>query len=409
MRHWWTVRAAVVTVVGGAAVWWSCSDGDLETPTSPTEPATEMSATANTDRQAPQNELVRTPAGWYHRTCVYEVPNAARVSRSGLVTRTDDSSYQLPECLYPGRRTDTGLRASLPVNNGWIEDARYTLTDRAYGSLTARWNAPANPGGSYSGTKVYYTFPGFWTDDYIMQPVLQYGYNGLFGGSYWTAASWHCGANCTHSTPISVSAGDAMLGTVTASDCHGGDCSWTIIARDLTKQTQSTYVIEDTWNYRRATGGAVEVYGLTTCSQYPHTGAFYTSIALHDEYDDPVSPDWWDRVTQELSPECDFDVTSTSSTVNLYHNPPPPPPPMSVTINGPSTWPAYQVVTVQALVSWGTPPFTYEWKVNGSPYCGNQNWCSKAMGARGTSVYFWVKVTDSDEDEATDYHIVIAQ
>jgi hypothetical protein len=31
------------------------------------------------------------------------------------------------------------------------------------------------------------------------------------------------------------------------------------------------------------------------------------------------------------------------------------------------------------------------------------------MGARGTSVYFWVKVTDHDGDEATDYHIVTAQ
>jgi hypothetical protein len=414
MRYFLRLPVAIVAGVGVAAAGWACSERGLETPTSPTElsvVSAESVATTNAITLAPQGELVFTPAGWYHRSCVYEVPNGARVSRTGQVTRSDDSSYQLPECPYPGRRTEAGVRASLPVNNGWIEDARYSLPDRAYGGATARWNAPANPLGSYSGVRVYYTFPGLWSNEYIVQPVLQYGYNGYFGGSYWTAASWHCddGSNCTHSTPISVSAGDAMLGSVTASDCQGGECWWTVIARDLTRQTQSTYVIEDTWNYPNAAGGVVEVWGLTTCSQYPRTGVFYSAIALHDEYGVGVTPSWWNRVTPGLDPECDFNVTSTLSAVNLYHNPPPPPPPMTVTISGPSTWPPYQVVTVQALVSYGTPPFTYSWQVNGSPACGNQSWCSRTMGARGTSVYFYVTVTDVDGDHASDYHIVIAQ
>jgi hypothetical protein len=82
-------------------------------------------------------------------------------------------------------------------------------------------------------------------------------------------------------------------------------------------------------------------------------------------------------------------------------------PPLSVTIQGPTTWPAYSTVTVQAFSS-GRPPFTYAWKVNGSPYCGNQNWCSKTMGARGTSVYFYVTVTDADGYQGSDYHVVTA-
>jgi hypothetical protein len=92
-----------------------------------------------------------------------------------------------------------------------------------------------------------------------------------------------------------------------------------------------------------------------------------------------------------------------------YYSPPPPPPPMTVTINGPSTWPPYQQVTVQASVSNGTPPFTYAWQVNGVPYCGNESWCSKAMGGPGTQTYFYVTVTDGDGDHASDYHVVFAQ
>jgi hypothetical protein len=88
---------------------------------------------------------------------------------------------------------------------------------------------------------------------------------------------------------------------------------------------------------------------------------------------------------------------------------PPPPPEMSVTINGPSSWPAYSVVTVTADVSNFTSPLTYEWKVNNSPYCGNVSWCDKAMGAPGTSNYFYLTVTDGDGDQASNYHIVYAQ
>jgi hypothetical protein len=85
-----------------------------------------------------------------------------------------------------------------------------------------------------------------------------------------------------------------------------------------------------------------------------------------------------------------------------------PTPPMSVQIRGPIGWPAYEEVEVLAVVSNGTPPFTYEWEVDGSPACGNQNTCSATMGGPGTSVSFWVKVTDGDHHEDTDTHVVMA-
>jgi hypothetical protein len=88
---------------------------------------------------------------------------------------------------------------------------------------------------------------------------------------------------------------------------------------------------------------------------------------------------------------------------------PAPPPPMTVEIRGDDHWPAYQVITVQAIVFHGTPPFTYEWEVNGSPACGNQNYCSATMGAPHSPTFFFVRVTDANQDQAIDYHQVTAQ
>ena len=46
---------------------------------------------------------------------------------------------------------------------------------------------------------------------------------------------------------------------------------------------------------------------------------------LYDKDGQGVTPSWSNNITPNLSPECGFDVTSTTYTVSLYHNPPPPP------------------------------------------------------------------------------------
>ena len=313
-----------------------------------------------------------TPAGWYHRSCVHEVPNGARVGRDRVVTRNDGTSYHVPECMYPGRRSKTGQRiaedrTTPPINNGWMEWAQYSLSgDSRFRGLSARWDTPSAPAGSYSTGQVYYTFPGLVSTTghpYIIQPVLQYGNNGAFGGSYWVAASWHCddGSDCSYSTPISVSAQDDMLGTVTASDCQSGECSWTIITRDLTRETQSTFVVTDVDQYPVAIGGAVEVYGLSACSQYPSTGVFYSALSLSDHNGQGVTPSWSTTVAANPSPECSFSVSATTYTVDLYHNPPPPPTDWA-TIVGPDEMKPED--TCYWYVSTNVGDASIEWTVN---------------------------------------------
>ncbi len=69
-----------------------------------------------------------------------------------------------------------------PVNNGWMEYAYYALASgHTFHQLNAGWRVPPAPAGSYSGTQTYYSFPGLENGSYIIQPVVQYGYNGAFG------------------------------------------------------------------------------------------------------------------------------------------------------------------------------------------------------------------------------------
>ncbi len=216
------------------------------------------------------SDYVTTPAGLYHRSCVHEIEDGARAGRNGRVTRKNGTTYQLPNCLHPVRHIRHGTERSSPANNGWIEDAYFPLAaGNQYRQQTANWVVPANPVGSYSwttgGPPVFFTFPGLQSSAFIIQPVIQYGYNGDFGSaSAWVMASWHCdtGPGCTHSAPIGITAGDAMAGSVVASDCANGDCTWTITTRDVTTGQRTILAVADTENYSFAAGGAVEVYRL---------------------------------------------------------------------------------------------------------------------------------------------------
>jgi hypothetical protein len=112
-----------------------------------------------------QSDSVATPAGWYHKSCVHEIPNGARVSASGLVKRRDGTTFQVPACSHPRplNRANFGRSnsATFPTNNGWMEYAYYQLTSgNSFHQLNAGWRVPPAPTGSYGGTDLYYSFPG---------------------------------------------------------------------------------------------------------------------------------------------------------------------------------------------------------------------------------------------------------
>jgi len=97
------------------------------------------------------------------------------------------------------------------------------------------------------------------------------------------------------------------------------------MSQDVTSGQQTTRNWTDTQDYAWATGGAVEVYNLTSCDQYPINGVFYTDIALYDQNMTHLSPVWGSyiepNIPPSISPSCNFNVTLTTTSENLYHNP----------------------------------------------------------------------------------------
>lgn len=133
-------------------------------PIAPDEPARAPSverAVPGYEAVAPRPELIATPNGWYHRSCVHEIPNGAIERRGGSISTRDGASVRLPDCRYPGKRDAEGrpltgsiARASnhqSPENNGWIEHAEYELSGHTYSELSAEWgrstaNSATRPG-----------------------------------------------------------------------------------------------------------------------------------------------------------------------------------------------------------------------------------------------------------------------
>lgn len=378
-----TLCCLLVTVVAAAC-------GDQSTPMVPTAAQSPPPPKAAV-QSGPADDLVATPNGWYHRGCVHEVPNGAHLDIHGLVKRLDGTTYQIALCSQPGRVANGGNAASGPTLSGWIERADY-VPGTYWGTITASWHVPAAPTSAYASNQVYYTFPGIQSSAYIVQPVLTYGYAPDYGGNYWSAASWRCntGSNCHHGPAISAAVGDSVLGSASATGCANGICTWTITIADVTSGARGSYSADDTSAYTDAVGGAVEVYNLTSCGQFPANGILYTGITLYDQSQNQATPSWSTSVASGGSPSCGLHITSSSTAVSLYDDVGP-----AVIVTGPTKATEYSYVTATAQASGGFTPYGYSWTVDGTAACGNQATCSAYIGAAGTFTLFAVTVTDA--------------
>jgi hypothetical protein len=102
----------------------------------------------------------------------------------------------------------------------------------------------------------------------------------------------------------------------------------------MTDRTTSTIMSEtyvDTIPFRWQ-AAAVEVYGLTSCNQYPGDPVRYVySYAINYYYASTYNPiplvghaqaiPWSPYLDSSASPTCNFNQTATADTVNLYHHP----------------------------------------------------------------------------------------
>jgi hypothetical protein len=287
------------------------------------------------------DDYIRTPAGMFHRSCVHSVPAGATVNDRGRVTLKNGQSLETPPCLYPARpdRPWAGRPTELsttreptlpppsadPTINGWVAYSSWFIGESNWLSRqSARFVVPDVPpalGQRPAHLALLYYFPGIMNGSRILQPVLQFGNSPAGGGANWAIASWSCndGSACYHGPLVTVGPGDVIDGSIQANDCGaGGNCTWQIHTGSRWGSSELGWA--DGTPYTQATGGALEVYGLTSCDEIPVGPTVMTDVAVFDQQGSQQAPAWTNALLN-VNPSCAFDVRAGGSTTALYHLP----------------------------------------------------------------------------------------
>lgn len=280
---------------------------------------------------------IQIPGKLIRPDCVHELPKGASVEVvgdkiTGDVTLAGRVIAHYDACPEPA--ISTRQRAAAPASitpgtgNGWVE-AVETDTSLASGDnidwLSGIWTVPAAP--SATGGLVY-LFNGIepTSQNWILQPVLQYGYNGYFGGNYWVIASWMVGPNnyAFYSPAERVNSGDKIYGTTYITSQSNGKVNWEVFAEDdstcvYTWITAWTSGLQWTWGY----SAVLEAYNISSCSQLPNSDpniftndsayhGYPSYSALSSSFGGWVSTAW-------AGPKCGFTAFPYGTSSYLYY------------------------------------------------------------------------------------------
>jgi hypothetical protein len=266
-------------------------------------------------------DYVITPFGYFHPSCVAHVGNGDVVRQDENAIQHADGMYEsIPACAYAhykpnGEKVTGDERAGgkqPTINHGWILDVS-TTTSTSFGELDVHWTVPPAP--SKNDGQTVFLFPGMEDENdvvTIIQPVL--GWNSDFA-SAWGIASWNCCQSGTvfEATPVRVNPGDGIHGNMRYT-CAAGTLScgsWDIVTTDLesgkSSQLLNSSSQEQTFNW--AFAGALEVYNISQCGDYPSSGSIsFYGVGLYDyKFVKIASPQWSvANLSSGLSPQCSY-------------------------------------------------------------------------------------------------------
>jgi hypothetical protein len=277
------------------------------------------------------NGYVVTPFGYFHPSCVRGVASGDTVLADGRLQHADGTvETEAATCGYPHytARGENAASSSNPpaIRHSWIESGNSVNTTSSFGGLTATWIVPPAP--TKDEGQTVYLFPGM--EDYadvesIIQPVL--GWNSDYSNA-WGIASWNCCIQGVtwESSPVPVSSGDTIFGEVKIT-CKKGtkSCSsWNITTKD--KTTQQITILAGTpsegQTFTWAQAGALEVYGIVHCNDYPPNKSItFSNLALYDnDFNKYTNPGWvfFDYYTG-LTPQCSYGGEMGTTTVTLQY------------------------------------------------------------------------------------------
>jgi len=281
--------------------------------------AAQVPAGPNRPAAVPAGYLI-TPFGYFHSSCVKHLAKGDEVRQNEKTIRHTNGTFDnIQECAFPHFKADgakvigdeRGVKDP-SIGHAWVEYAS-TTTATSYSYLYANWNVPAAPSTNHGQT--VYLFPGM--EDYadvvtIIQPVL--GWNSDYA-SAWGIASWNCCVSGTvfEAPPAHVNSGDVILGYM-FDTCASGTLScptWDIVTWDRTNgnfsELLNTSSFGQTFNW--AFAGALEVYSIVQCSDYPSNGStsFYNIGLYNYNWAKIPFPAWSvTNLSAGLTPQCGY-------------------------------------------------------------------------------------------------------
>jgi hypothetical protein len=280
---------------------------------------------------------VQIPGELIRPDCVHEIPNGATVevengqitgdvSLNGVLIAHYDACPEDAVITRPRGRTE-GLKNAPGTGNGWVEASQWDVSLSSSDNIdymAGNWTVPSDP--SANGALIY-LFNGIEpaSENWILQPVLQYGSNGAFGGNYWVIASWLVGPNnyAFHSPAETVHPGNTLSGYTKLTGTTGSDLDWKVQAKDTTTGaytwiTARTNGLHWTWAF----AAVLESYNVTSCSEFPANGkAEFTNSVVDHGYPSykAVAPQGWFAAYYNYGgPSCGFDVVVDGSTSTLF-------------------------------------------------------------------------------------------
>jgi len=294
------------------------------------QPADSSGESTESEEQVAQSVAapgkLRTPAGEFDLACAHEIPNGASIDADGnvmhegrLVSRVMPclarQAMQLPALTKPGLQP--------PTTNGWVEASWANATTISgltyFNSLDATFTVPSAP--STAAGQLIYLFPSLEANGAaILQPVLQWGSNGGFGGNYWVLASWYVSSTTAlYSTPVRVNAGDSITGVIRLLSGSGSTNSWLVTGTDTTTGVSSgTGFTTPSTPFNSAQQGVLEVYNVSACTSYPAAGdAIFSNVTATQagpswNIYNAVSPGWF-ATSWAATPSCSFSVSNFGS------------------------------------------------------------------------------------------------
>jgi hypothetical protein len=251
-------------------------------------------------------DWVQVPGELIRPDCVHQVPSGATVKAE----TTDDPTNgdvtlngklvahyaPCPEKPFITRRqgrSEKLLNAPQAFEEGltsWVEASEMGLilpsTDNI-DYVSGDWRVPSNPSNPDADGLIY-LFNGVSSSErsWILQPVLQWGWNQYDGGHYWGISSWMFGTdNNVYKSPLEpVNPGDLISGYTLRVNTVGDKLMWRVQATDDTTKADSwievlTWGQHWTWAY----GGVLEAYRIEVCTDFPANGrtTFTGSVVDH--------------------------------------------------------------------------------------------------------------------------------